>query len=125
MTVQIDLHQERTLVDGKYRVDTRVTYASGIGSEIFVYDTELDVFVHVATVWDMVNTGTDRALAQVDRQPYYRKAYATVDYDDQVRALAFAAYTKERVQLLALLHDQLNTEFLGEEDVTYTEPTDE
>lgn len=123
MNVQIDIHQERTVEEGpKFRVNTVVIYTFGIDPNIFVFDVEADTFSHVATVWDILNVSTDRTVAQVNLEPFYRKSSAVVDYDSQITATEAAAYTVGRVQLLALLYDQMNTEFVGEDDYSFVEP---
>jgi hypothetical protein len=123
MNVQIDIHQERTVEPGPlFRVNTATVYTFGIDPNIFVYDVETDHFSHVATVWDMVNVVADRTIAQVNLEPFYRRSSAIVDYNDQATAIDAAAYTVSRVDTLALLFDQMNTEFVGEDDYSFVEP---
>jgi hypothetical protein len=123
MNVQIDIHQERTVEPGSlFRVNTATVYTFGIDPNIFVYDVETDHFSHVATVWDMVNVVADRTIAQVNLEPFYRRSSAIVDYNDQATAIDAAAYTVSRVDTLALLFDQMNTEFVGEDDYSFVEP---
>jgi len=123
MNVRIDIHQERTVEAGPvFRVSTAVTYCYGIDPNIFVFDVETDSFSHVATVWDMLNVKTDKIVAQVNNEPFYRKISAVVDYADQVIAKEAADYTAARVNLLAKTYDQMNTEFAGKNDYSYVEP---
>jgi hypothetical protein len=123
MNVQIDIHQERTVVEGpKFRVSTYTIYTFGIDPNIFVFDVETDTYSHVATVWDMINVRADKIIAQVNREPFYRKDSAIVDYDNQVTAIDAAAYTTERVGSLAYLYEMMNSEFVGEDDHSFVEP---
>jgi hypothetical protein len=123
MNVQIDIHQERTVEEGPvFRVRTITIYTYGIDPNIFVHDVETDSFSHVATVWDILNVSTDRTIAQVNLEPYYRKDSAVVDFASQAAAIDAAAYTVGRVASLAQLYDQMNTIFAGEDDYSFVEP---
>lgn len=123
MNVQIDIHQEKTVEPGpKFRVSTATVYTYGVDANIFVHDVESDVFSHVATVWDIMNVPTDRTVAQINLEPFYRKPSAVVDFDSQDMAIEAANYTVARVHLLALLYEQMNSEFVGEEDYSFVEP---
>jgi len=123
MNVQIDIHQERTVEPGPlFRVKTETVYTFGIDPNIFVYDVDTDRFSHVATVWDMLNVGVDRTLAQYNLEPFYRRPSAIVDYTPQSVAIDAAAYTVARVESLALLYDQMNTLFVGDDDYSFVEP---
>jgi hypothetical protein len=123
MNVQIDIHQERSVVVGPlYRISTQTVYSYGISPDIFVHDVETDSFSHVATVWDIINVRDNKTLAENNLEPYYRKASAVVDYSDQTTATDAAEYTVGRVESLALLYDQMNTDFVGSDNYSFVEP---
>lgn len=123
MNVQIDIHQERTVEEGPvFRVSTQTVYTYGIDPNIFVHEVETGAFSHVATVWDILNVSSDIVLARNNLEAYYRTGEAVVDYVDQPRASAGAEYTAQRVALLALTYDKMNTDFVGEDDFSYVEP---
>lgn len=123
MTVQVDIHQDRTVEEGPiYRVATSVTYSNGIDNAVFVLSTDTDVFSRVATVWDMIHVPNDKVLAQLDLEVYYRSSAAIQDFEDQEAAIAGAAYTESRVELLVHAYNLMSTVFAGEDDASYVEP---
>jgi hypothetical protein len=123
MTVQVDIHQERTVEEGPiFRVTTSVTYSSGIDSTVFVHNADTDVYSHVATVWDMAHVPDDKVLAQLNLGGYYRSSTAVQDFDDQEDAIAGATYTESRVGLLVHSYNLMSTVFAGEDDASYVEP---
>jgi len=114
MSVTIDYTQVRTIIEGpKYQIDTEVTYVSGIASEIFVMNTELGTFEHVATVWDMEHIVPSRDQAILEGLSYYRVSSCTVVYDTDLAAIEFTEYTEDRIQDLATKYARAIGEFEG------------
>ena len=121
MSVRIDVTQERTVVEGPiYRVTTAVFYNTGIDRNIFVFNTETEVYEHVASPWDMENLPSTRAQAVTDDVAYYR-LYTTVnDWDDVGEAIEFAAYTLSRISSLAQQYELVESAFEGSGTYSYT-----
>jgi len=114
MSVTIDYTQVRTIEPGPlYKVQTTVSYVVGIASQIFVMNTELDKFEHVATVWDMEHVVPDRNQAILEGREYYRASACTVAYETQVTAIEFTEYTEARIRGLATQYDRAVREFEG------------
>lgn len=114
MSVTIDYTQVRTVEEGpKYKVDTTVTYVSGIASQIFVMNTETQEYEHVATVWDMENVVPDRDTAVLNRLNYYRASACAVEYETELAAMKFAAYTEDRIRALATDYNRYIQDFAG------------
>jgi len=120
LTVHVEVHQDRTTEVGPvYRVSTSVTYATGISSSIFVYDTTTGLFSYCATVWDLEVFPETRAAAQAALLPYYRQVSAIVDYTTVDVAIAAAAYVLARVDSLVSILTDAQTGFEGSDDYTY------
>lgn len=122
MTIRIEVHQARTILEGPvYRTKTNVTYASGIDSSIFVFDTETQVFSHVASVWDMENYPTNHPDAIAADSLYYRQSSCQKDNNFAVSAAEFAVYTLGRISSLAKAYATATEDFEGEGDYTFTD----
>lgn len=91
----------------------------GIAAEIFVFETETDEFNHVAVADDMQEYPVGKTQAQTDGKAYYRAIEAQVDYTVIATAQVAAAYTKLRVQQLAIEYDAVNNDFIGSDTTTY------
>jgi len=114
MSVTIDYTQFRTIIEGpKYQIETTVTYVAGIAREIFVMNTELGTFEHVATVWDMEHVVPSRDQAILEGRGYYRDSACMVVYDTDLAAIEFTEYTKDRVQDLVTKYARAVGEFTG------------
>lgn len=114
MSVQIDYTQVKTVEEGpRYRIQTIVNYTSGITREIFVFNTELGTFQHVATVWDMEHITPDHDLAVLEGRDFYRASACDVSYETQTTALDFADYTNNRIQDLATQYARATGQFEG------------
>lgn len=121
MTVQIEIHQTRTTLEGPtYRVETNVIYALGIDRNIFVFDRDTQVFSHVASVWDIENYPANYQEALTADLDYYRAAECSKDYTTAPEALEFAVYTRGRVQSLVNEYEVVTEDFEGEGDYTFT-----
>ena len=121
MSVRLEIHQDRAVIEGPvYQVTTRVTYASGINRNIFVFNTETQDFEHVATVYDMETFPADRDEAILGLIAYYRKDVAIVGYTEETTAIDAADYTRERIGYLATQYQLAQEEFEGSEDYVYT-----
>jgi hypothetical protein len=120
MPVHVEVHQDRTTVAGPaYRVATSVTYATGISTSIFVYDTTTGLFSHCSTVWDLEAYPDTRAAAQAALLPYYRQPSATVDYTTVDVATEAAAYILARIDSLVTVLSDTQVGFEGSDDYTY------
>ena len=114
MSVTIDYDQICSIEAGPlYRVRTTVSYVSGINAAIFVFNTELSTFQHVATTFDMENVTADHAHAVSEGHAYYRASSCDVSYDTQDAALEFVEYTAGRIQSLATDYSKAASEFEG------------
>lgn len=121
MSVRIDVDQNRTVEEGPlYRVETLVTYNTGIDRNIFVFNTETEVFEHVATPWDIDNRPISRDQAILDDSNYYRLAAATKDHSTVDEATEFAAYTLSRISSLAQDYELTSSTFEGSATYSYT-----
>lgn len=121
MSVRLDIRQIRSVEEGPlYRVVTSVFYNSGIDRSIFVFNTETDVFEHVATPWDIDNTPDNKAEAVVETVNYYRLTEVTRDFTTAEEALAFASYTLSRISLLAREYNLVQSSFIGSNTYAYT-----
>jgi len=122
MSVRIEVKQTRTVDEGPiFKVDTQVTYASGIAREIFVFETETQDFSHVATTYDMETYPDDRDTAIADGVDFYRKDQAIVVYALEAVAVEAASYTLARIDTLARQYNTFKTEFEGSSDYVFTE----
>jgi len=120
MSVRIEVHQSRTVDEGPvFKVDTKVTYASGIAREIFVFKTDTQDFSHVATVYDMETYPADYDTAVGDAVDYYRKDQAIVGYSSEQTAVDAADYTLSRIDSLARQYNTFKTEFEGSLDYVF------
>jgi hypothetical protein len=114
MTITIDYTQACTIEEGPiYKVQTTVTYVEGISRGIFVMNTELGTFEHVATVWDMEHVVDTLAQATEEGRSYYRAEACTVEYETDTAATTFIEYTEDRIQDLATRYGRVVGEFEG------------
>jgi len=114
MTVTIDYTQVCTTEEGPlYRVQTTITYVEGIAPYVFVMNTELGTYEHVANIWDMENVVPDRARAIEEGRDYYRANACTVEYETDTAATLFIEYTEDRIQDLATRYGRVVGEFEG------------
>jgi hypothetical protein len=114
MSVTIDYTQVRTVEEGpRYKVQTTVSLVSGIASQIFVMNTELGTYEHVATVWDMENVVPDRDRAILELRNFYRASSCEVDYETEMAAIEFTTYTEDRIRALATAYDRYVRDFEG------------
>ena len=121
MSVELQVTQVRTVEAGPlYRVNTSVVYNNGIDRSIFVFNTETEVFEHVATPYGIENYPDSRAESVVGTINYYRQANVVRDFSTAEEAAAFATYTLGRIQLLAREYDIVDSVFEGSSTVTYT-----
>lgn len=98
MTTRLDLKQTKTVDEGPvYKVKNEITYASGIPSQVFVFETETQEFSNVASVWEVMNlpVGYDAAYAAGSER--YRMSVAEVGYESIETAALFAAHVQSRV----------------------------
>lgn len=121
MSVRIEVLQTRSVVEGPlYRVETQVTYVSGIDRNIFVFNTELEEFSHVATTWDMDNLPEGKLNAENEDKNYYRKDVVRVDYATETLGSEAATYTLSRIEYLARIYAAVVDSFIGAESHVYT-----
>lgn len=112
--VSLDFDQVRTTEPGPiYRIRTTITYAVKIQPQVFVFNTELDTFSHVSTVWDLENITPDKALAVSEGREYYRASACDVSYETTDAALEFVDYTASRIQSLVTDYDRATSSFEG------------
>lgn len=121
MSVRIEFTQERSVVEGPlFRVTTVTTYTRGIDKNTYVFNTETQVFEHVASVFDMENYPNSRDTAIQDGAPYYRNYSVTVDYESETLAADAAVYTRQRLQTLANQYTVMSDGFVGTDSYVYT-----
>lgn len=114
MTVTIDYSQTCTVEEGPlYKVVITVTYVEHISPQIFVINTELGTFEHVATPYDMENVVPTLIQAVADGRDYYRAAVCTVSYETETAAMEFIEYTEDRIQALATAYENVVEDFEG------------
>lgn len=121
MTTRLDLKQTRTVDEGPaYKVKNEITYASGIPSQVFVFETETQEFSNVASVWEVMNlpVGYDAAYAAGSER--YRMSVAEVGYDSIDTAELFAAHVQSRVDGLLKTFVDYTDEFAGVSTYSYT-----
>lgn len=114
MTVTVDYTQVCSVEEGPvYKVQTTVTYVEGIAPQIFVMNTELDTFEHVANIYDMEHDVPDRVQALAEGRNYYRASSFVKEYDTDTAATSFIEYTEARIQDLATRYGRVVGEFEG------------
>lgn len=119
MTVSIDLTQIQSVEPGPvYRSDSEVTAATGIATELFVFQTADDVFSHVASVWDVDNIPATKATAIADGADYYREDQVVRDFSGIADAQNFSDYTRARLQVVVNEYNALSVGFEGTENYT-------
>ena len=113
MTLKIEVKQTRSVTpENKYRVKTEVEYANGIDASMFVFNTETQIYSHVAYPYDMLTYPNNRNDALIDGASYYRQTLAEVDYDALDTASAAATYTVERLDWLLVQYDEDVVDFV-------------
>lgn len=122
MAVSITLKQTQSITeDNLFRVLDEITDATDISTYVFVFTTETQAFSHVATVYDVehiVDTTYEDAFAH--GAEYYRLAAVQKDFESQVKAEAFAAYTQVRTETLVDDYTAYSDGFEGETTFIYT-----
>jgi len=114
MSVTLDYTQVRSVEAGPlYRVQTTVSYAVGIQPQIFVFNTELNTFSRVSTVYDMNDLVPDRNRALLEARDYYRASACDVSYETVEAAEEFVTYTAGRIQSLVTAYNQATSSFEG------------
>lgn len=114
MSVRIDLKQTKTIEVGPvYRVLNQVTYAHEIPNTIFVFNTETQLFEHVATLWDLQNYPFTRTEAVNNSIEYYLASECARGYEDIQAALDFTASVFSRVEWLVRDYAEANGIFEG------------
>jgi len=114
MSIHLDLKQTKIIEpDSVFCVENEVTYAHGIVPEIFIHNTETEVFEHVATVYDLENYPDSRTEAIDEQSPYYRKATAFKEFETVQTAENFTEYTYNRVRALVNTYEQALESFEG------------
>ncbi len=99
MTARLDLRQTNTVELGPvYKVKNEIIYASGIPSEVFVFETETQEFSNVASVWEVMNLPVGYAAAHAAGAERYRTSVAEVGYPSVDAAAYFAAHVQSRVE---------------------------
>lgn len=120
MSVSIEVVQNRTLEEGPlYRVNTSVVHVMGINRNVFVFNTETQVFEHVATTWDMENLPIGRDAAVNADADYYRQDAVSVDYETETVGTEAASYTLGRLQSLATAYQIMKESFVGSDSHIY------
>lgn len=120
MSVRIEVSQDRTLEEGPlYRVSTSVVHVTDIDRNVFVFNTDTQVFEHVATTWDMENLPVGRDAAINADVNYYRGDEAIVDYASETLGTTAASYTLGRLQSLAIAYQIMRESFVGSESHVY------
>ena len=120
MSTRIELNQSRVVIEGPlFRVTTEVTYAQGIDKNVFVFNTETDVFEHVATVYGMDTYPASRSEATLEGMPFYRNYNVTVDYTNETTASKAAVYTRQSVSNLTKQYALVSEAFIGSDTYVY------
>ena len=117
MSVRIEVTQIRSVIYGpRYQVKTQVTYVAGIDRNIFVFNTETDEFMHVATTWDMENYLAGKTASEDADKNYYRGDVVVVDFPTETLGLEAALYTIGRIGYLARAYETMTELFIGSEN---------
>lgn len=118
----LTLRQTQSLVAGNlFRVLDEITTTTDISQYAFVFTTETQAFSHVATVYDLEHIAdTTYADAFAHGAEYYRLTTVQKDYPNQVKAEAFAAYTKSRLETLVGDYEEYTDGFAGVTTFVYT-----
>lgn len=118
----ITMRQTQSLQPGNlFRVLDEITASTDISSSVFVFTTETQAFSRVATVYDVENLlYTSYAEAFAHAAEYYRLTSVQMDFEEQTKAEAFAAYTQARVRTLANDYTEYTSGFAGVTTYTYT-----
>lgn len=97
-----------------YRTLIEVTATTnGLDVELFVFETQGDVFVSVATRYTLESAPADKQTAIDDGNPYYRAASVQRDYPSVQSAEAFVAATISRIEYLCKSIDLVAMPFTG------------
>ena len=83
-----------------YTVTFRVISSGGIEPEIFVMSTDLSEFSSVALVPDMTSWPNSREIAVATYKPFYRASQFSRTFTARDIALAFADFTRQRIDTL-------------------------
>jgi len=114
VSVRVDLKQTKTIEPGPvYRVTNLVTYAQDIPSKIFVFNTDTQLFEHVATLWDLQNYPLTQTEAINNAIAYYLASECYGDYTNIQSALNFTASIFSRVEGLVRDYAEANGVFEG------------
>jgi len=119
MTVSIKTYVERTLpAENQYRVKFTVIEAINITADVFVYDTEHNVFLNVASVYDMESYPASRATSQTQGLRVYRASAVEKTYDTVRGATGFEIITRNRLKILATEWAAISATYPGAEYYT-------
>ena len=120
MTVQIDIYQDRTLVEPNiYRILTRVMYAKDINSNIIVFNRITEEFSHGAYPYDIETYPVGLAQSEIDGTDFYRLSEVVSDFNASRVAAAYAEYTRTRVDVLVANYQHTVNEFIGAGEYSY------
>jgi hypothetical protein len=122
MAVSITVRQTQSVETGNlFRVLDEVTASTEIAPEVFVFTTETQAFSHVATVYDIEHiVDTTYEDAVTSGAEYYRLDTVQKDFTTQVKAEAFASYTRVRVETLVDDYTEYTAGFAGVTTYVYT-----
>jgi len=119
MTVSIKTYIERSVPgENQYRVKFTVIEAIGITPDVFVYDTEHNVFLNVASVYDMESYPADRATAQTAGLRVYRASAVERTYQTVRGATGFEIITRNRLKILVTEWNSISATYPGTEYYT-------
>jgi hypothetical protein len=118
MAVTLTIHQKREVIPTGYKITSTITAAAGIPTELFLFKQSDNVYQHVCTVDDIGRYphGTSPTI------DFYREPAAVLTYttDQLADAIEEAALQKTRLSELVGEYDDASTDFVGEEDTSYT-----
>ena len=114
----VSLLQERTNLVNGYRVHSKLTAATGISPQLFVFRASDQIFDHVSTLFDL----SYPTAIDAPNFDFYRQDECTRDFPDVTTALEFANYVKFRVQEILAAYTPDFVAFAGAETTPYQSP---
>lgn len=119
MAVSITCEYVKSIGPGpEYVVDVRCIDATDIELDIFVFATDSQRFVSVATPYDMMTWPSSRAQAQSQGKKHFRARGVLRPNPTPDLAENFEAVTKSRVSMLQAQWQQVSTTYPSTEIVT-------
>jgi len=113
-TVEIKAQFIRSIpAEGLYRIQLDIIDAVNIDLDVLVFDTEHDIFSHVATVYDIETYPAGKEAAAAIFAPFYRNRGAEINYATIRDATGFESITRSRLKILAVSYASIVDAFTG------------